>query len=144
MSFRWTEEALQEFHKRAQQWRENGKTRVHKLDAVDIDKVHRLPKYRNKRTETDGIWFDSKKEARRWGELKLMEKAGEILELKHHVRFDITVNRTKVCGYEADFVYRKAQGYELVVEDAKGCRTREYVLKKKLMKAVHGIEILET
>jgi len=85
---------------------------------------------------------DSKKEDRRLGELRLLAHAGEIGDLRHHVSYSLHVNGIHVCDYEADFVYRE-KGVE-VVEDAKGYRTPVYKLKKRLMRAVLGIEIRES
>jgi hypothetical protein len=98
-------------------------------------------KYGARKTEVDGITFDSAKEAKRYGELKLLERAGEIAELELQPKYDLTVKGQKVCTYKADFRYFE-HGCE-VVEDVKGMRTPVYRLKKKLMKACHGIEIRE-
>jgi hypothetical protein len=98
-------------------------------------------KYRNVPTEVDGILFASKREARRWSELRLMERAGYITELQRQVRFPLDVNGQPICHYVCDFQYRR--NGELVVEDSKGVRTPEYKLKAKLMKAVHQIQIVE-
>lgn len=102
-------------------------------------------KYRNVKTEVDGVVFDSKREAARWTELRAMEKAGEISDLRRQVPFALVVNRKLICNYKADFTYRR-DGKE-VVEDVKSAHTRtlpEYRLKKKLMDAVYGVEIVET
>lgn len=98
-------------------------------------------KYRNKKTVIDGITFDSRREASRYGVLKIMQAAGLISGLRLQVPYVITVNGEKICKYVADFVYQE-NGRE-VVEDVKGVRTREYILKRKLMFAVFGIEIKE-
>lgn len=98
-------------------------------------------KYRNKKTVVDGIKFDSQREATRYSVLKIMQAAGVISDLRLQVPYVITVNGLKVCKYVADFVYID-RGRE-VVEDVKGMKTPTYNLKKKLMKAVHGIEIQE-
>lgn len=98
-------------------------------------------KYGAKRQTVDGIGFDSKREASRYADLKLLLKAECISELKLHPWFDLFVNGVKICSYEADFSYLRDG--KLVVEDAKGVRTKEYVIKKKLMEAVHGIKIQE-
>lgn len=71
-----------------------------------------------------------------------MEKSENIWNLAMHPSWSIHVNGEPICKYEADFIYVDALGIEHV-EDAKGFRTREYILKKKLMKAVYGIEIAE-
>lgn len=102
----------------------------------------RRGKYGNKKTEVDGRMFDSKREANRYGELKLLEKDGQIINLQCQRTYRLEVNGILVCKYIADFVY--GEGGKLVVEDTKGHRTREYILKKKLMRAVHGIEIRES
>jgi uncharacterized protein DUF1064 len=99
-------------------------------------------KYRNQKTEVDGEVFDSKREAERYRELRLMEKAGEISDLKRQVSFDLIVNEMLVCRYVADATYLKDN--RLVVIDVKGYATELYKLKKKLMLACRGIRVLET
>lgn len=101
------------------------------------------PKYGNKKTEVDGILFDSKKEAKRYQELRLLEKQGIILELQLQPKFPIVVNGKKICTYIADFDYCVAHTDDRIVEDVKGIKTPIYNLKKKLVKAVHGIDITE-
>ncbi len=103
-----------------------------------------MSKYRAKRTEVDGIFFASKKEARRYIELKCLEKAGHIKDMKLQPKFPIEVRGKKICTYVADFTYFHCGIKEKVVEDVKGFITPVYKLKRKLMKAVHGIDILET
>jgi hypothetical protein len=98
-------------------------------------------KYRNKKVELDGYKFPSKKEAARYQELKLQEKAGLIKDLVVHKRFEIWVKDVKVCSYESDFSYWK--GNEFITEDVKGFKTPVYQIKKKLMKAALNIEIHE-
>lgn len=98
-------------------------------------------KYRNKKTVVDGITFDSRREASRYGVLKIMQAAGLITNLRLQVPYVIAVNGQKICRYVADFVY--LENSREVVEDVKGVRTREYILKRKLMFAVFGIEIKE-
>ena len=90
----------------------------------------------------DGIKFDSKAEGRRYKTLKLLERAGEITNLELQPRYDLIINEIKCGFYKADFRY--LQDNELVVEDVKGVKTPVYNLKKKLIKAIYGIEILET
>lgn len=99
-------------------------------------------KYRAIQTYVDGIKFPSKKQARRYGELKLLEKAKEIEGLQLEVPYDIRVRDQKVCTYRADFVYTEKG--KVIVEDTKGYLTPVYRLKKKLIKACFGIEIRET
>ena len=99
-------------------------------------------KHRNIKTTVDAIVFDSRLEAKRYSILRLLEKSGTIKDLKLQESFDIIVNGEKICSYKADFVYMNSKD-EMVVEDAKGTRTPVYKLKKKLMKAVLGIDIKE-
>jgi hypothetical protein len=100
-------------------------------------------KYRAKRTVVDGLTFDSRKEARRYGELKLLLQGRKITDLQLHPRFELRVNGHLIGHYTADFEYF-ADGKQ-VVEDVKSraTRTRDYVLRRKLMKALHGIEVME-
>ena len=102
----------------------------------------RRSKFNAKKTTIDGIVFDSKFEAERYCILSVREKAKEISNLELQVPFDILVNEQKICTYVADFVY--IEDDKRVVEDAKGVKTPEYRLKKKLMKAALDIDILET
>jgi hypothetical protein len=100
-------------------------------------------------TQVDGINFPSKKEARRYQELKILEQAQSVRRLRRQVTFPLIVKGWPVYeeGYRADFTY-----YELdtdrdlvfVVEDAKGHKTEIYENKKRLMKAIYGIEIRES
>jgi hypothetical protein len=90
---------------------------------------------------------DSKKEDRRLQDLRLMEKAGEISDLRHHVTYSLHVNGIHICDYECDYTYNQRRAGKpavFVVEDAKGKRTPVYLLKKRLMKACLGIDIYET
>jgi hypothetical protein len=97
------------------------------------------------KTVVDGVTFASKKEARRYSELKLLERAGEISDLKLQPRYDLTVNGKKVCTYVGDFQYirRNGVGPFLNIEDAKGFKTPTYKLKAKLFEAVMGFPIVE-
>ena len=103
----------------------------------------RRSKYGNVKVKADGYTFDSKAEYRRYQELKLLEKAKEIFYLEVHPKWKININGTKICEYEADFCYQDAND-DPHVEDTKGVRTAVYRLKKKLMKACFGIDIIET
>jgi hypothetical protein len=102
-----------------------------------------VSKYKNRKTVVDGIVFDSQKEAARWWELKLLERAGAIADLRRQVRFELIPKQEgeRAVTYIADFVY--TENGERVVEDAKGVRTQAYVLKRKLMLERHGIRIRE-
>ncbi len=98
-------------------------------------------KYRNQPTFVDGIRFASKKEAYRYRELKILESNNLISNLSLQPRFPLIVNGTKVATYVGDFAYVDDRGK--IVEDVKGIRTPVYKLKKKLLKAIHGIDIVE-
>jgi hypothetical protein len=98
-------------------------------------------KYHNKRTTVDGITFSSKKEAGRYIDLKRMEQAGVIRNLKLQPRFRIEHNGVHACDYVADFEY--CLDGKIIREDVKGIKTPMYRLKKKLVKAFYNIEIVE-
>lgn len=109
-----------------------------------------MRKYRNRKTAVDGILFDSKLEAKRYTELKLMEKAGEISDLQLQVKYTLIGSQKlnnrvveRPITYVADFVYTLNSSGESVVEDTKGVRTKEYILKRKMMLYFHGIRIKE-
>lgn len=122
---------------------------------------YKSSKYGSKKIEVDGITFDSKKEARRYQELKLLERTGEIMDLQRQVKFVLIptqrepdtigsrggVHKGKViekeCAYVADFMYFDVNTDECVVEDTKGFKTTDYIIKRKLMLHVHGIRIKE-
>lgn len=104
--------------------------------------------------------FDSKKEYRRYLELKAMEEAEQISDLKRQVKYVLipvqresdTIGKRggkikgklieRECSYIADFVYKDNQG-NTIVEDTKGMRTTEYVIKRKLMLYLKNIRIKE-
>ncbi|PWC54263.1 hypothetical protein TSA6c_00625 [Azospirillum sp. TSA6c] len=98
-------------------------------------------KYGAKRTEVDGIVFDSAAEARRWSVLKLEERAGLITGLERQVPYAITINGEHIAKWIADFRY--VRDGQTVCEDVKGVRTPVYRLKAKLVQAIHGIRITE-
>lgn len=123
-------------------------------------------KYGSKKTILDGISFDSKKEADRWAELRILEKAGKIEDLRRQVKFVLIpaqyeesteiyqrgANKGKPkrgklleheCAYVADFVYRIKETDRTAVEDSKGFRTKDYIIKRKLMLERYGIRIKE-
>ena len=126
-----------------------------------------MSKYHNRQVKTsDGAIHDSQREAIRWTQLRLLERAGQIKDLKRQVTFIlIPMQREKTtevykrgdkkgqpkggrilereCSYIADFVYKDTKTGEIVVEDTKGFRTRDYIIKRKLMLYVHGIRITE-
>ena len=105
-------------------------------------------KYRNKKTEVDGILFDSKREANRYLVLKAMEESGEIRFLRRQVKYTLIRGvrwsdgkKHRDTVYVADFVYEKAG--KLVVEDVKGFRTPVYKIKREIMKTLFDIEVVE-
>ena len=123
-------------------------------------------KYGARKVLFDGIAFDSKKEANRWAELRILEKAGEISDLRRQVKFVLIPaqyeesneiykrgenkgkpKRGKLleheCSYVADFVYRVTETDRTAVEDTKGFRTKDYIIKRKLMLERYGIRIKE-
>lgn len=108
-----------------------------------------MSKYKARKVTIDGITFDSQKEANRYFELRLLERSGAIVDLQRQVRFVLIPAQKDANGkvieravnYIADFVYYHNGGR--VVEDAKGYRTPEYRLKKKMMLYFHSIKIKE-
>ena len=100
-------------------------------------------KYGNKKQVINGRKFASIKEANRFKTLSLLQSAGEISLLQFQVPYRLEIDGKLICKYIADFVYYDNKG-AMIVEDTKGFRTPEYKLKAKLMKAIHGVEILET
>jgi hypothetical protein len=121
-------------------------------------------KYKNQKFTIDGITFDSIREAHRYEDLKELQEAGIIQDLKLQVEFILIPTQyapsagvyksgknkgkqkqgkvlERKCSYIADFVYR--ENGEIVVEDVKGMRTKDYVIKRKLMLYFHGIKIKE-
>jgi len=109
-----------------------------------------MSKYRNKKVEIDGLKFDSQKEGRRYLELKNLSRGGYIqgLECQPKFWFEIEGHRLAIGGrvvsYTADFKYYEAGSDVATIEDVKGFKTPVYKLKRALMKAVHGIDVLET
>jgi hypothetical protein len=101
-----------------------------------------VSKYHNVKTVVDGHVFASRAEASRYAELRLLERAGEIFQLQLQKRLKLEVCGVLVCTYIADFIYLTAAG-DPVFEDVKGVKTAVYQLKKKLVKAVYGIDIVE-
>lgn len=116
-------------------------------------------KYSNQKVTIDGETFDSRREAKRYCELKLLERAGEIRHLRRQEKFLLIPSQyeevvdakgkpkqkciERECVYIADFVYQDSRTGKLVVEDTKGVRTKEYIIKRKLMLKEYGIKISE-
>jgi hypothetical protein len=108
-----------------------------------------LSKYHSKKAVVNGIEFDSKKEARRYIELKMLERSGEISDLQRQVKYNLIPTQKqgkktieRACDYYADFVYRRRDGC-VIVEDTKGVKTPEYIIKRKLMLWEFGIQVKE-
>ena len=106
-------------------------------------------KYGAKKVTVNGIAFDSKKEAKRYQELVLLERAGRIQGLRRQVKYELIPSQRidgkvaeRAVHYVADFVYSFPDG-SWVVEDTKGFKTKDYIIKRKLMLWVHGIRIKE-
>lgn len=106
-------------------------------------------KYGNRKVKRDGMIFDSIKEYNRFRELKILERAGKIIHLKRQVPFSVIPPQRdeegkvieRVVKYIADFTY--LENGELVVEDTKGFKTPEYIIKRKLMLKEYGVRIRE-
>ncbi|EXB28320.1 hypothetical protein J537_0541 [Acinetobacter baumannii 1437282] len=123
------------------------------LNQTKKSKLVKRNKFNAQKLEFDGMTFDSKKEHRRYIELKAMQQRGEILGLEHHTKFELAP-KTKIVGekrakpalrYFADFTYYIITG-DFIVEDVKSAATRKlasYRTKKHLMHTVHGISITE-
>ncbi len=124
-----------------------------------------MSKYKAKKTVINGIVFDSRKEAKRYQELSILERAKEISNLRTQVPFELLPAQyslsdevytkgthkgerkrgaciEKAVTYKADFVYSDSSG-NTVVEDVKGIKTKDYIIKRKLMLSVYGIRISE-
>lgn len=114
-----------------------------------------MSKYHSVKVKVNGMTFDSRKEANRYCELKLLQQAGKITDLRRQVRYLIIPTQYDETGeygeigaclersanYTADFVYH--ENGKLVVEDVKGMKTDDYILRRKLMLQVYGIRIKE-
>ncbi len=109
----------------------------------------RRNKFSAKRTELDGIPFDSKREAKRWAELCLLEKAGEIANLRRQVVLELEgrdgplLTRTgRRMRLTVDFAYTDLRTGRTIYEDAKGVPTRDYEVRRAVA-AAQGIEVIE-
>lgn len=121
-----------------------------------------MSKYHSRKVTVDGVTYDSVKEYRRFKELSLLERAGTIQNLQRQVKYVlIPAQRAftneidkkgnfkkgklleRECSYIADFVYVDMQTGRLTVEDTKGFRTKDYIIKRKLMLWVYGIQVRE-
>ena len=109
-----------------------------------------MSKYGNRRTMVDGVTFDSAKEANRFCELKLLERSGKITGLQRQPGYTLIPKQVRdgkmierPVVYKADFAYRDEETGEDVVEDVKGLKTKEYIIKRKLMLWEYGITVQE-
>lgn len=107
-----------------------------------------MSKYHSRKIKRDGMTFDSVKEYKRFCELSLLLKAGAITDLERQVKFVLIPSQRidgkvveRPCTYIADFSYR--ENGKLVIEDTKGFKTKDYIIKRKLMLHVHSIRIKE-
>jgi len=98
-------------------------------------------KYGSVKCKVDGITFDSKREAKVYGQLKLLEKSGIVKSFERQVPYKFEKNGERIV-YKADFVVTFKDGHT-EVWDAKGVRTDVYIIKKKLMKMFFDIDIVE-
>lgn len=105
-------------------------------------------KYGNRKVTADGQTFDSRKEYLRFCELRLLEKAGAIQGLKRQVKFELIPSQRyggkvveRPVSYVADFTY--IENGKTIVEDTKGMRTKDYIIKRKMMLYRYGIRIKE-
>lgn len=125
--------------------RAQGTIRPHRRTA-NYEATHKdlsRSKFKNKIATIDGIKFRSQAEARRYQQLKLLERAGEISHLKLQPRYPLEVNGKKICTYVADYEYFDWRTESIVTEDVKGARTLLYTVKKKLFEACYGRPVTE-
>lgn len=109
-------------------------------------KVSMIGKYKAQGCHVDGMWFASKAEAHRYEQLKELMQLGRIDQLEMQVPFECKVNGHAICTYRCDFRYRINPGrfgQRTLIEDVKGYATPEYRIKRKLVEALHGIDIIE-
>lgn len=121
---------------------------IRKCGALALRKGNKMSKYGNKKWTSGGKVFDSRREGKRFQELCLMLRAGVITDLETQVQFELLPSQKRggkvverPVKYIADFVYK--ENGETVVEDAKGVRTKDYIIKRKLMLWQYGIQIRE-
>lgn len=124
--------------------------------VLDRGYIVSFSKFGNKKTVVDGHTFDSQMEAARYQELLLLQRAGQIHDLRLQVRFELlpaiqyqgAKRKTTGVDFVADFVYEERispfHDWVQVIEDCKGARTAIYKLKKHMMKALLGLEVFET
>lgn len=111
--------------------------------------VGRKSKHGSRKVVYDGITFDSIKEGKRYLQLQLLIKAGYIKDFERQVKYELIAANDieRACSYYADFRYTIVESGVVVVEDTKSAHTRKlptYIIKRKLMLAIHKIQVLET
>lgn len=146
----WSQAELDEWLQRVnQQGKKISEHNRHKVIPAD-DRVtpKKGLKYHNKKVEVNGEVIDSKKEAGVYMNLLMKQRSGLITDLRRQVRYDYVITFaangkewSKSGFYRADFTY--IENGQLIVADAKGMKTSEYKRKKKIMKKLYDIEILE-
>ena len=150
----WTEEEYKAFLDKRKQQKTPPKKERCNVQAVTspLPPTNSKPsksKYHAQKTTVDGIEFDSKLEAHRYCELKTLEKAGKISDLRLQVPYELIPKheiegiKIRATKYIADFVYKDERTGEEIVEDTKGFKTSDYKRKKKQMLQRYGIEIHE-
>lgn len=108
---------------------------------MNLSRKPKINKYGAKKTEIDGVVFSSKREAKRYADLKTLMRAGEILCLTLQPSYDIVINSIKICTVKLDFEYLTKAGKK-ITEDSKGFDNPLSKLKRKLVKAQHGIDVV--
>ena len=117
-------------------------TMTHEQYRAYLANPKKKAKYRSITSEVDGHKFHSRKEAKRYGELTILQLAGEITDLELQPEFQIRMEGKKIAKYFADFRYKK--NGETIIEDVKGFKNSLYKLKKRLVEIQYCIEIIET
>lgn len=114
---------------------------------VSFNAGQKPSKFGNKKTIQNGQIFDSRREASRYAQLLLLERNGELRNIRRQVLYELRVNNVLIAKYYADFVYeqfRRATGWEEIVEDVKGYPNDRWPMKKKLMLAIFNVKVLVT
>lgn len=110
-----------------------------------------MNKYNARKISLNGQTFDSQHEFDRWCELSLLQRGKAISDLQRQVKFGLLPEQKdengkvieRAVSYIADFVYTDNHTGQTVIEDAKGVRTKEYILKRKMMLYFYGVRIKE-
>jgi len=143
---KWSQEEYKQWLQRTAEQHLNHNNQS--VQNIENKQPEKKSKYFNKKVEINGELIDSKKEAGVYMKLLMKQRAGLITNLERQVRFDYTITFAangkewkKTGFYRADFTYN--ENGQFIVADAKGMRTAEYNRKKKIMKKLYNIEILE-